>query len=115
MPFKFDAPTPVSRGVAILLRAEDGVVVGGITSCFVSSRQGAFSTNTRPGYLTATARITDPASGETTIVAEWSNSTCLRRADADKAFRAWIRANSIRDRMIEAAERRIPSEPARPR
>lgn len=100
---KFDQVRSSGRGLSITLRKEDGEPVGLISSCFVSSNRGAFCSNLSPGYLTASASVFDLKSGKTVRVAEWANSSCRRRAEADSTFRQWLRDENIRGQVMQAA------------
>lgn len=100
---KFDPVRSSGRGLSITLRKEDGEAAGLISSCFVSSNRGAFCSNLSPGYLTASASVFDLKTGKTVRVAEWTNSSCRRRVEADRAFRQWLRDENIRGRVMQAA------------
>ena len=100
---KFVPIISAGLGLSLTLRNGEGEAVGLISSCFVSSNRGAFCTNLQSGYLTANASVFDMKSGVNVKVDEWVDSTCKVRADADRAFRKWIKDACMREKLITAA------------
>lgn len=104
MKFRLETgPGSQTRGLCLTLLNDAGVACGMVSSLFLPAPRGLFSSvAARPGHLTARATVWT-GDGREFVIEEMPLQTHYYRSAADRAFREWLRANRIRQRMIAAA------------